>query len=496
MKISFRADLWLICLFAMFLIACEKDDSNHFKATSDPSTQQILDEQQLMISRRDTSFVLRLNPTDMPWEAKIVAGGSDESNRLWCKINTTNDASGSRVTVEVEANPSMSTRTAVVELTNGDRLYRFTIRQQYMPQMRPRSTYIQVEADSVFAYLFVKTNVKPTVNIPAAATWLRLESMVVDTRAINHTVPTVIYRFSLDRNTGLGRAAEVTLGGEGARPVSIVIHQNPQELRSEEHIHVDKPGTLAMLLGGNAFTWGNINTLHLSGQLNDTDMQTLRMLLSPSVRYTSTNNQGNISVNVSVPLNLQHLDMSQCRLISKDNGFLVPTIDTSLKSYSSDGDNCLGDNAFMVTRTKLKSIVLPETLESIGERAFNYCEYLEKIDIPATVRNIEPYAFANCVKLSQINIPANSQLETLGSYAVSTGRKLSEIRFPASLQFDEFKTFMGNFSAKNVHVGWTVPPVLTRMTFNSKSTLYVPKGCGDAYRQAKGWNQAANIVEE
>lgn len=496
MKRLLNANLWLICLSAIFFIACEDDNSNHFKAGGDPSTQQILDEQEVMTSWRDTTIVLRLNPTDILWEAKVVSGGNDENNESWCKINTTNDETGSTVTVDAEANQEMSPRTAVVELTNGDRQYRFTIRQQYMPQMRPKRTYVQVEADSVFPYLFVNTNVKPTVTVPESATWLRLESYMVDTRAINHNIPTVIYRFSLDRNMGLGRAAEVTLTGEDARPVNIVIHQNPQALHSEEHIHVDQPGTLGTLLGGNAFTWANINTLHLSGQLNDADMQTLRTLLSPSVRYTAMDIKSNSSITIDVSLNLQHLDMAQCQLVTGDNGLVVPNINTNLDSYSNSGPNQLGDGAFKVTRTKLESIVLPEKLESIGGWAFYFCEYLKKIDIPVTLRNIGTYAFANCLSLSQINIPADSKLETLGTFAMSTGNRLSEIRFPASLQLDEFKSFTGNFTAENIHVGWTVPPVLTRMRLNSESTLYVPKGSGDAYRQADGWKEAAKIVEE
>lgn len=496
MKKTFHANLWAVCLYALLFMACDNDDHTHSKPTADPSTRQVLDEQLLTVSRRDTSVVLRLNPTGMPWEANIVAGGNDEDNNPWCTINTANEETGSTVTIKVGANKGMSRRTAWVELTNGGRKYQFAIIQQYMPQMRPERAYVQVEADSTVAYVFVKTNVETAVTIPPSATWLRLESTAVDTRAIARTVPTLIYRFSLDRNMGLGRAAKVTLAGTDALPVSVVIHQNPQELHSEEYIHTDEPGLLGTLLGGNALTWGNINTLHLSGQLDDTDMQTLRALLSPTVRYTRTNSQGNISMTFSVPLNLRHLDMGRCRLVTGDHGLAVPTIATSLKNYKSSGDNQLGDEAFNVARNKLESIVLPETLESIGKQAFFYCEYLTTIDIPATVRNIGGYAFDNCLSLSQINIPPDSRLETLGTYAVSTGKRLSEIRFPASLQFDEFKSFMGNFSAKNIHVGWPVPPVLTRMSINQTSTLYVPKGSGDAYRRAKGWNRAAEIVEE
>ncbi|MBM6991869.1 MAG: leucine-rich repeat domain-containing protein [Prevotella sp.] len=427
---------------------------------------------------------------------KVVAGGVDDSGQSWCEVNAIQDDACCNVSIKVSPSREMTWRTALVELTNGNHVYHISIRQRYAQQMRPSADYVQVNADSTTASIFVKTNVKPTISIPISATWLRLESIDVETLTIDQTITTMVYRFSLDRNRGLGRAVKVIFSGEDAQPVSVTIHQNPQTLRSEESINVDEPGMLGTLLGGNALEWANINTLHLTGQLNDADMQALRTLISPTVRYSMVNATGNVTVAFSVNLNLQHLDMGECQLVTGDGGLIIPSINANLDSYSNNGKNHLGDGAFKVTRTKLQSIILPETLESIGGWAFYYCESLEKLDIPASVTHIGPYAFSNCLSLSQINIPTHSLLKTIGTYAFSTGSRLTEMCFPASLQLDEFKSFQGNFSAVNIHVGWTVPPTLTRLGLQSTTTLYVPKGCGEAYRQAAGWNRAGKIVEE
>ena len=68
--------------------------------------------------------------------------------------------------------------------------------------------------------------------------------------------------------------------------------------------------------------------------------------------------------------------------------------DTSLKEYEFDaGITEIGDFSF--ARSGLTSIVIPESVTSIGYGAFYHCDDLSKITIPSTVTNIEPAAFAN-----------------------------------------------------------------------------------------------------
>ncbi len=73
----------------------------------------------------------------------------------------------------------------------------------------------------------------------------------------------------------------------------------------------------------------------------------------------------------------------------------------------------------------------------------------------------------------------------------------AEIRLPRSLQITENEgPILGSPSTESIHVRWSEPPVLTRYGGGKAVTLYVPRGSGDAYRAATGWNRAKEIIEE
>ena len=63
----------------------------------------------------------------------------------------------------------------------------------------------------------------------------------------------------------------------------------------------------------------------------------------------------------------------------------------------------IGDYAFL--KTGLRELVLPESLEFIGERAFVDCTGLKKIVISPGVKEIGPRAFAGCTALADIELP-------------------------------------------------------------------------------------------
>ena len=64
----------------------------------------------------------------------------------------------------------------------------------------------------------------------------------------------------------------------------------------------------------------------------------------------------------------------------------------------------IGDKAFAEC-SALASIVLPEGVESIGKSAFAGCTSLESLNIPQATKKIGDQAFANCTSLSSITIP-------------------------------------------------------------------------------------------
>ena len=59
------------------------------------------------------------------------------------------------------------------------------------------------------------------------------------------------------------------------------------------------------------------------------------------------------------------------------------------------------------TRRKITEVKLPDTLRSIGERAFYECDRLSETVIPDSVEEIGGGAFANCEELKTVVIPAS-----------------------------------------------------------------------------------------
>ena len=61
----------------------------------------------------------------------------------------------------------------------------------------------------------------------------------------------------------------------------------------------------------------------------------------------------------------------------------------------------------------LKSISLPETIESIDTLAFGYCTSLRSIEIPNSVKTIGNEAFTGCSALSSASIGEHRRLRIL-----------------------------------------------------------------------------------
>lgn len=75
-------------------------------------------------------------------------------------------------------------------------------------------------------------------------------------------------------------------------------------------------------------------------------------------------------------------------------------------------------------------VVLPNTVQKIGDYAFTLCENLTIISIPETVQSIGKMAFSN-TGLTSITIPNN--VETIGDSAFNYCKKLTTITIPTSV---------------------------------------------------------------
>lgn len=80
----------------------------------------------------------------------------------------------------------------------------------------------------------------------------------------------------------------------------------------------------------------------------------------------------------------------------------------------SEGMTRLGNESFKCTG--LKKVVLPQTLNSIGESVFDGCVSLEAVVLPNQLFSIGKYAFFGCEKLGAINVPKS--VEMISDYAL------------------------------------------------------------------------------
>jgi len=118
-------------------------------------------------------------------------------------------------------------------------------------------------------------------------------------------------------------------------------------------------------------------------------------------------------------------------LFNKDKSRIISFRNQNIKSYVIPSSvTSIGDHAFDGCDS-LSEIVIPSSVTSIGKGAFSGCHSLSEIVIPPSVTSIGDSAFAGCHSLSEIVIP--SSVTSIGDSAFSGCRSLSEIVIPSSV---------------------------------------------------------------
>ena len=126
----------------------------------------------------------------------------------------------------------------------------------------------------------------------------------------------------------------------------------------------------------------------------------------------------------------------------------------------------------------LTSIVLPNTLLSIGDAAF-FQSHITTLTIPNSVSYIGEQAFQGCLYLKSITLPAS--LEEIDFWAFRNCESLEDIYSYIKEPFD----IGGAFSYSDGDVD----------EYYSSVTLHVPAGTKAKYEATEGWKDFKNIVE-
>ena len=110
------------------------------------------------------------------------------------------------------------------------------------------------------------------------------------------------------------------------------------------------------------------------------------------------------------------------------NSLTSISVSADNQTYLSEG-NCLIEKETMTLVIGCDTSVIPESVTSIEDKAFENCTGLKKVTIPANVTHIGDNAFAGCTSLESIDF-SNSKKLSVGEYAFAVCTGLTQVTIP------------------------------------------------------------------
>ena len=231
--------------------------------------------------------------------------------------------------------------------------------------------------------------------------------------------------------------------------------------------NVSKYGELEQVLGDK---WDKIDSLIVHGPINKADFKTIvRCARDGSMRIVNLqyaqieNNKipdfGFVDRDKSRFGN--HLDIR--RIILPDNitefgeyafyGLTLETINIP-SSLRKLGKNCFDENRWL----SVNPLIIPEGVTEIPTQCFQFCYKLKKVVLPSTIKTIGILAFFDSL-VDDMNFPEG--LDSIG-YLSMHGTRLTEVVLPKTIRTIGYKTFASNFKLKKV----VLPEGLTEIPDN------------------------------
>ena len=148
--------------------------------------------------------------------------------------------------------------------------------------------------------------------------------------------------------------------------------------------------------------------------------------------------------------------------------------------------NFIGNHAF-ASCYALNHITLPSDLKTINPYAFTGCSSLHSVDFPPLLESIGTYAFQNCA-LDSISLPGLTRID---EYAFSGCRNLKEVKVPSTLESVGDKAFEDCSNLNDVFTYTILPVKINQNTFCTyeTATLHVPAQSYNNYFWDTEWSQ-------
>lgn len=162
----------------------------------------------------------------------------------------------------------------------------------------------------------------------------------------------------------------------------------------------------------------------------------------------------------------------------------------------------IGGNSSFANCEQLTEIIVEEGCTKL-EIGFQGCSALSSVSLPNTMTHIGAtsstscnYIFKDCESLHSISLPDG--LQFIGTECFY-GSGITEIEIPESVQQIK-KSAFANTSIKTMKVKWNNPLAVNKNIFDGtnleESTLYVPDGTLDSYKNHVAWGQFGIVLEE
>lgn len=173
------------------------------------------------------------------------------------------------------------------------------------------------------------------------------------------------------------------------------------------------------------------------------------------------------------------------------------------KFATADKRAIIANNVFCAYTTRCESTEysVPTGVTKIGDSAFIYGSWLEKVVIPQGVTEIGEYAFCACNNLQSISIP--NSVTRIGEQAFSgCNYKLKSITIPESVTSLGYMAFVGCSVLESVYCKAVTPPA-AEYEYSSwqgfannaeNRKIYVPAASVAAYKAADGWKEYADAI--
>ena len=118
--------------------------------------------------------------------------------------------------------------------------------------------------------------------------------------------------------------------------------------------------------------------------------------------------------------------------------------------YSSKSGSFDTDHALYLNGEEIKDFVIPNSVTSIGNFAFQHCSGLTSVTFPNSVTSIGNYSFYGCSGLTSVDIP--NSVTSIGQFAFCACSGLNSVNIPNSVISIGEEAFRGCSGLMSVHI--------------------------------------------